>query len=168
MNYEITIGPLTAVHNRAKFDCGTELLNEFLQKHARQNQKQNVSRTFVATGSESVDVLGFYTLSVTSVEKDSLVSQDSMRLPRYPVPMAHLARLAVDKRAQGEGVASFMMQHAFDGILNAAELIGIFGIEVVAKDLRAQKLYEKFGFKKMHRAGVHLYLPISAISKSVQ
>ena len=37
----------TKAHNRKDFDCGNPSLNEYLQRSARQNQDQDMGRTYV-------------------------------------------------------------------------------------------------------------------------
>lgn len=46
-------------------------------------------------------VLGFYTLSMASVTSQEAASVLERRLPRYPMPVALIGRLAVDERARG-------------------------------------------------------------------
>ena len=37
------------LHDRNTFNCGIEALNVFLQAHANQNQRDNLSKVFIAT-----------------------------------------------------------------------------------------------------------------------
>ena len=85
-------------HNRSLFDCGIDLLNLFLKTQARQQQEKHIDRTFVATamGDDSKKVLGFYTLSAGSVQFENLPIEMQSKLPKYPIPVARLGRLAVD------------------------------------------------------------------------
>lgn len=49
-------------------------------------------------------IVGYYTLSSTSVQLAELPVQTVRKLPRYPlVPATLLGRLAVDRRQQGKG-----------------------------------------------------------------
>jgi len=65
-----------------------------------------VGVTYVAVEVDVVNVVvGFYTLASSSIAKALLSDDLGRRLPRYPhVPVALLARLAVDRRFQGRGV----------------------------------------------------------------
>ena len=100
MNY--IIEPLTGDHDRSLFDCGEESLNVFLKQFARQNDARGLGRTYVAGLPDETRILGYYTLSSGSIA----VEQMPEKLPRYPVPVAHLGRLAVDLEARRDGLGS--------------------------------------------------------------
>ena len=111
---EWTIEPLARRHVRERFDCGVPELNEFLKQYARQNEKHRISRTYVAVLASDPHVLGYFTLRTGAVGVAELSDKDAKRLPKYPVPVIHLARLAVDVTAKGKGlgglaVAAFVL-----------------------------------------------------------
>jgi hypothetical protein len=68
-------------HNREGFDCGEPELNEYLLSQADKDIGANAARLFVATTPESNDILGYYTISNTAVDKRSFPETDG--LPRY-------------------------------------------------------------------------------------
>ena len=152
-------------HERASFDCGNAELNSFLQQFARQNQSENVGRTWVATSGADPRVLGFYTLTVASVSRDRFSAEEVRRVPRYPVPVAHLGRLAVDKSAQGKKLGEHLLLHALEQIHRVSQVVGIFAVEVRAKDDRAARFYERFGFKRAQDDGLHLYLGAKVLTQ---
>lgn len=90
------IEPLSTKHDRLTFDCGEIDLNNFLQYFARQNDKKGLGRTFVAVEIDSLCIKGYYTISSGSITCDVIPKN----LPRYPIPVVHLGRLAVDRHAQ--------------------------------------------------------------------
>lgn len=55
------------------------------------------------------------------------------RLPKYPIPIARLSRLAVDKTAQGKGLDEWLVMDALKRCVNISKEIGIFGLVVVLK-----------------------------------
>ncbi len=57
-----------------------------------------MARVFVALPEKSREVAGFYALSAGSIERATFPPEDVKRLPRYPVPVALIGRLAVDRR----------------------------------------------------------------------
>ena len=66
MNYQI--GALGAEAQTADFACGEPVLDQYLQRYARQDIKRGVARVFVATAEpQPAEVLGFYTLSAASI-----------------------------------------------------------------------------------------------------
>ena len=158
------VEPLSRAHDRSSFDCGEPALDEFLRRHARQNQERNVSRSYVAirdTGDPRV--LGFYTLASGSVAAERFPDEARRRLPRYPVPVVHLARLAVDRSAQGLGLGEALLFDALRRSALAAEVVGMFAVEVFAKHDRARDFYLEYGFLPLVDNRLNLYLPLTAI-----
>ena len=49
-----------------KFDCGTEVLNEFLSRYSLKNDTLGIGRTFVAFD-EKEDIVGYFTLATAQV-----------------------------------------------------------------------------------------------------
>jgi len=154
------MSPLAKEHERAAFDCAEPALNDFLRNYARQNQTENVGRTWVATLPSQRRVLGFYTLTVASVAREHFSAEEMKRVPRYPVPVAHLGRLAVDRTAQKTGLGEHLLMRALEQILRVAQVVGIFAVEVRAKNERAKRFYERYGFTPAEDDGLHLYLSV--------
>jgi ribosomal protein S18 acetylase RimI-like enzyme len=165
MTGPVVIERLARSHDRQSFDCGVRSLNEFLQKHARQNAEEDVSRTYVAISIASSPVLGFYTICSGSVEREHMPDATAKRLPRYPVPVINLARLAVDVSQQGLGLGRNLVVDALRRVQRIAEEVGIRAVTVDAIDDRARHFYEKFGFEPLLDDRLHLFLQMSAIRK---
>lgn len=157
------IQPLDKTHDRTRFDCGEEGLNAFLRQHAGQNARRDISRTYVAVPLDSKRVVGYYTLASTSLTLDLLPEEISRRLPRYPVPSALLARLAVDTRFQGRGLGRLLLVDAMKRVRDVAEQIGIFALTVHALNDRARSFYQAFGFLPLLDDPDHLYLQLATI-----
>lgn len=154
-------------HNRTDFDCGEAELTSFLRQYARQNQDENIGRTYVATRPSDPRVLGFFTLTVASVHRDDLSAADARRLPRYPVPVARLGRLAVDTSARGLGLGRELLLHAMSVSLRVAEIIGVFALEAHAKNDEARRFYEHHGLQRLKDEERHLYLSMKQIKKAL-
>ena len=137
-----------AKHDRSDFDCGTDILNRYLQRQAGQDQRKRVAVCFVAVDDETERVAGFYTLSSGSLELDRLPDSLRKRLPRYSVvPMVIMGRLAVAATAQGSGLARALL---FDATSKVARLdVGAFGLLVDAKDEASESFYHHHGFVKL-------------------
>lgn len=148
-------------HDRTNFDCGEESLDTFLKKFARQNDERGLGKTFVITEPESSEILSFYTLSSSSVSFENVPEN----LPRYPVPVAHLGRLAVDKKAKGNGLGEILLIDALRRVLRIADELGIYAVEVFALNGNAKSFYLKYGFLPLQDDEFHLYLPIKIIKK---
>ena len=133
-------------HDRANFDCGNTDLNTFLQRLARQQSDKDFSRTYVAVKADSDKIDGFYAISSASVDFKNWPA--GLKLPRYPVPVVLLGRLAVDISAQGQGVGLMLLQHAMQLAVVTAEKIGVYAVVVDAKNEAAAGFYQRYGFQR--------------------
>ena len=159
------IEPLAKQHVRDEFDCGNAELNTFLRKYARQNEQKGLSRTYVAVRQNARTVCGYYSLSSSSVEFVHLPEDLQRRYPRYPIPVAHFGRLAVDRREQGRGLGAYLLIDALLRVLEIADQLGIAAVEVKAIDEEARRFYLKYGFKELKDDHRHLYMPVTNIKK---
>jgi GNAT superfamily N-acetyltransferase len=155
------IEPLDRRHDREGFDCEEDILNEFLKRFARQNDEKGLGRTFVAVRPGESAIVGYYTLATGAVNFENVPE----KLPRYPVPVAHIGRLAVDNRAKGQGLGAFLLMDALRRIVQVADQIGIYAVEVYALNEGAKNFYLKYGFKPLSDDPLHLYLSIKTIRK---
>ncbi|CAN5613397.1 GNAT family N-acetyltransferase [soil metagenome] len=131
-------------------------MNTFLQRYARQNQSNDSARTFVAV--QSGRVVGYYSLCAASVEFEQVPERIRKGLAKHPVPMVLLARLAVDKSVQGQGLGFSLLLDAFERFLATQELIAARGLFAHAKDDSAKAFYEKWGFASAQGLPYHLFL----------
>lgn len=154
---------LTDKHDRATFDCGEAALDEFLRKYARQNAERGVSRTIVAVRPKTSAVSGYYTVRTGAVSFELLPEKDRKLLPRYPVPVVHLARLAVDVRERGRGLGELLLLDAFARALRLSTDVGIHGVEVVAKNDGARRFYRQYGLKPLTDDEHHLYISLKVV-----
>jgi len=160
-----TIAELAPDHDRGGFDCGHPSLDAFIKQFASQNQKSGVSRTFVALRPGEATVCGYYSLSAGSVQFGHLTDEQRRRLPRYPVPVAHLGRLAVDRSAQGQGLGSFMLVDALRRVDKVDRDLGIHAVEVVAIDAAARRFYLKYGFTELADDPHHLFISMKTVRR---
>ncbi|MGK5084848.1 GNAT family N-acetyltransferase [Bdellovibrionota bacterium FG-1] len=165
---ELEIQKLGANHDRAGFDCGIEPLNTFLKTQARQQAVRHLGQTFVAvTKAEPKRILGFYTLAAGSIRFEELSDKETKRLPKYPIPVCRLGRLAIDQSIQGRGLGALLLGHACQKAVQAAEAMGIAGVVVDAKDEKAKSFYEKHGFISFRDSPMKLWLPMTTIIQSL-
>ena len=135
-------------HDLSGFDCGIKELDDWLRVHALENQRRNLSRTFVLVD-DTETVIGYYALTMGGVIKDELPRRFGRGLPGYQIGMVLLARLAVDSRHQGEGVGRDLM---IDAIVNAAAAGQHAAARFVAVDpinQSARAFYARFGFRNL-------------------
>jgi GNAT superfamily N-acetyltransferase len=161
MSFPYIVEPLGAQHDRDAFDCEENSLTEFLKKYARQNDEKGLGRTYVAVKPGDRTIIGYYTIASGAVRFDTVPE----KLPRYPIPVAHLGRLAVDKQAKGQGVGAFLLIDALRRIEQVADQLGIYAVEVFALNESAKQFYLKYGFTPLNDDPLHLYLSMKKIRK---
>lgn len=164
------VRPLRPSDDRSRFRSGNADLDRFFARYAGQNQfRHHVGITYVAV--VDAEILGFVTVAASQVEVAELPEGARRRLPRYPLPVLRLARLAVDERAQGRGIGKILLRTVFALAHQMADTVGCIGVVVDAK-ADAVGFYERLGFRAMGtRSGalgdrpepVPMYLHLSAI-----
>ena len=157
----IIIERLSPHHDRRDFDCGVEELNSYLQRYSNQHERKGIGRTYVAKKSGENRVLGYYSISSSAVAFDVVPEN----LPRHPVPVALVARLAVDNIARRQRLGETLLVHALRSAQRAAKIVGIYAVVVDAFDESAGKFYLKYGFNELTDDRLHLYLPMKVIER---
>jgi len=156
----LIIEPLSSQHDRSTFDCGEPSLNTYLRQYARQNDEKGLGRTYVAVASGETRVEGYYTISTGAVTFEQVPE----KLPRYPIPVVHLGRLAVGLHTQGKGLGEVLLIDALKRAAQASEQLGIYAVEVYAINEGARSFYLRYGFTPLLDQ-LHLYLPMKTIRK---
>ncbi|HWO25073.1 MAG TPA: GNAT family N-acetyltransferase [Kofleriaceae bacterium] len=133
------------------FTCGKHPLDDYFKRHAVPNDRAGISRAYVLRRREHdppelPTVLGFYTLSMALAESAPIAKVLAARLPKYPMPVALIGRLAIDARAQGRRLGETLLLDALRRIVDAAGIVGCTGIIVDAKDEAAERFYAKYDF----------------------
>lgn len=138
------IRALREADERFAFRSGEPDLDRFFHRFAAQNQfKHYVGVTYVAA--DGGHILGFATVAPGHVEIEGLPAAARRTLPRYPLPVLRLARLAVDLRAQGQGLGAQVLRFVLQLGMRMAGDFGCVGVVVDAKR-GAVKFYAKHGF----------------------
>lgn len=138
------IRALRASDDRSQFRSGDPDLDRFLERFAGQNQfRHYVGVTYVAVEGERI--LGYATLAPGQIEIEGLPAAEQGRLPRYPLPVLRLARLAVDRSAQGQGFGSLLLRFVLELAAQMADDYGCVGVVVDAKPA-AVEFYTGHGF----------------------
>ncbi|MBX3184856.1 MAG: GNAT family N-acetyltransferase [Polyangiaceae bacterium] len=130
--------------DRSAFQSGDEALDRFFHRYAGQNQfRHYLGVTYIAI--QGSRVLGFATVAPRHVSVDSLPERLQRRLPRYPVPMLGLGRLAVDRSARSMGIGRELLRFVLGLASKMADETGCAGVIVDAKP-DAVSFYTKYGF----------------------
>lgn len=149
---QILIEDLEKAHNRKAFDCGDEDLNKFLREQARKASSRHISRTRVLVGDNN-KVMGYYTVTFINVEAP--IDSPYSNYP-HPLPALLVARLAIDKVYQRQGLGEYLL---IDALIRARQAVSIsapiIGAFVDVKNEAAARFYTTLGF-----------LPIDATTKN--
>ena len=155
------IEQISASHVTTGFDCGSEELSRYLQKYALQNTRADGAVTRVTT--RNGIVAGYYSLAAGAVEHGEATPRVRKGLARHPIPLVILARLAVDKTAQGERLGEALLKDALVRVAGAADLIGVRALIAHAKDEKARAFYERYDFEPSPTDPLHMFLLLKDI-----
>ena len=162
-SFSVAIEPLASHHDRRTFSCGVEALDLYLRRFARQHSDANISRTYVAVNGSTVR--GFYSLAMSGIRRNNLPEKYQTRFPNFPLPVARLARLAVDLNHQRHGLGELLLSDALQRCLQISASIGMLGVIVDAKDEKARTWYERYEFERLPDTPLTLWLPTKAMSR---
>jgi GNAT superfamily N-acetyltransferase len=161
--------PISKRHDREAFDCGEPALNEFLQRHARKSHDLGGAKTFLAIeDADNKTILGFYSLSPASVEYARTPEIVRRGLARHDVPAFRLARLAVDRKVQGQGLGGQLLLAAGRRCLLAAAEVGGVALLIDAKNEKVAGWYASYGAVPLADTPVTLLLPLTTIEAALK
>jgi len=156
-------------HNRKAFDCGDKKLNKFLTRYARQNHTKGTARTFLAiSDAKEQAILGYYSLSITTVTYAQTPDSIKRRLSRQAVPMFRLCRLAVNHSIQRQGLGGQLLLAAGRRCLHASSHVGGVGLLIDAKNYDVASWYASYGALPLPDTPLSLVLPFQTIRISLE
>ncbi len=136
---------LAGEHVLEGFDCGKPALNEWLIRHALNNQASGTSRTWVVFEAGSRDVVAFYASAIASILRSSTPKGMRRNQPEE-MPAILLARMAVDSRHKGRGLGAALLKHFTLKALEVAQSVGVRVLLIHAKDDEAKTFYSHYGY----------------------
>lgn len=155
--------PLAPEHQLEEFQSGVEPLDDWLKRHARHNETEGGSRTFVLCA--DVKVVGYYSLAATSLLPRTATGRVRRNMPN-PVPAVLLGRLAIDRGWQGKGLGGDLLRDATLRILAAGEAIGVRAMLVHAISPEAKAFYERRGFKPSPIEPMTLMITLAEVKRA--
>lgn len=150
------------------FDCGEAGMNNFLHRSAEKHMGKSISSTFVLPVIKEGIIPGkngkspiaaYYTLTQTVISRDGIPHHSG--LPKYPIPAFLLARLAVDKTRQGEGLGELTLVTALRRARECTAFPGVssYGLVIDVLNERAMAFYESFDtFERMSDGDRRLFI----------
>ena len=152
--------PLISSHFLDEFACGEHSLDTWLQRRALANQTSGASRTFVVA--DAADrVFGYYSMAAGAVSHQEATSSIRRNMPD-PVPVMILARLAVDRRAQGIQLGAALLQDAVHRAIAVSQNAGVRALLVHALHEEAKRFYLHYGFRESPIHPLTLMLRLAA------
>lgn len=135
-------------HDTSDFESGNEALDRWLVRYAGQSERRDAARTFVVTAAGAV--IGYYALLAGELDHGVATDQTRKGMSRhYPIPVAILARLAVDRRHQNRGLGAALLRDALRRVAVASEQLAVRAVVVHAIDAPAVRFYQHFGFRAL-------------------
>ncbi len=136
-------------------------MNDWLQKHAWNNQSSGASKTYIVATTEG-QILGYYSIAAGAVARQSAIRSLRQNAPD-PIPVGVIGRLAVDREWSGRGIGAGLLRDAVVRIAGAAQIIGIRAI-IVHSLPESLSFYTRFGFIESKLEPLLLMYPLEKIS----
>jgi GNAT superfamily N-acetyltransferase len=137
------------------------VLDDWLKRRAPANQLSGASRTFVVADRDG-KVRGYYAMAAGAVAHPMATSAVRRNMPD-PVPVLVLARLAVDRRAQGMHLGASLLQDAVNRAVAVSHNAGVRALLVHALNEPAKLFYEHYGFQASPVHPMTLMLRLASI-----
>jgi GNAT superfamily N-acetyltransferase len=153
-------------HQLEGFRCGAEDLDDWLLRRALKGQDVGNATVFVFE--HDARVLGYYALAAAAVDHRDAPGQVRRNAPA-PIPVLLLARLAVDRRAQGRGIGRRLLQDALIRALRVSTEIGFRAVLVHCRDESAREYYlsQVPAFVASPTESLHLLLPLQQLRNAL-
>lgn len=140
------IVPYKRSYLRDEFDCDKTSLNNYLLRNVTNDVNQGACTCFVILNDKSA-VIGYYTLSSSSISKNEIPKELKGKIKYEDVPIILLGRLAIDKNYKGKGMGEKLLLDALIKCMTTAkESIGARAVIVDPLDEEAISFYKKYGF----------------------
>ena len=117
--------------------------------------------------SEQARVVGYHALTAAGLEREAATPRTIKGMPRYPVPVVLLARLAVDKTVVGRGIGAWLLRDAMTRTVAAADTIGVRAMLVHAIDETARAFYLRYGLEPSPTDPLHLMILVKDITAAL-
>jgi len=158
-----------ALHDRQGFSCGEPSLDAYLKNQATQDINRRAAVVYVMTSNtKTTEIIGYYTLSASSVQLQDIPAATQKKLARYPAVAASLiGRLAVSGTVKGKGFGKLLLRDTFQRIVSQSKDLAITVIIVDALNEDAENFYKHYGFMSLTNQGNRLYLPVATVEKAL-
>lgn len=164
MSYHIE--PLADDHALDSFSCGNSDLDQWLSLHARQATRQG-TRTYLLVEGDSEAVVGYFAIAPHTLARDEAPRRIGRGAPRA-IPAILLAKLALDRRFQGQGLGDELLVYALTKIVTAARAAGGKLVVVDATDETAASFYRAHSFQPSPADPLRLAMKLSTVARELE
>jgi GNAT superfamily N-acetyltransferase len=146
-------------HDRAGFDSGAPVLDDWLRRYAGQNRRRDTAATWVIADARET-VVAYASVAMTAIERSAAPAVLAKQAPN-PVPALLLGRLAVDRRHAGAGIGTTLVAHVLATAVELNASAACRAVVVSALDSQTRHWWERLGFhpftpKDPHHADLYL------------
>ena len=159
--------------DQSGFRSGDADLDRFLHKYAGQNQfRHHIGTTYVAV--EQDRIAGYATVAPGHLEVEDFPLAHRKKLPRYPLPILRLARLAVDESMRGRGLGKHLLRFVLGLSVRMAADFGCSAVVVDAKPGRYPSMSNFApleaieGQLQARPAATAMFLPLREIAAAIK
>lgn len=154
-------------HNRSRFNCGIEALNNYLKVMASQQARKDNTRTFVLEDdNDNSSIVGFYTLTMIPIAL-KVLPEKLQKKHRSSTSGGLIARLAIDERYKGRGFGEWLLIDALRKLLAASESVA-FPVVIVDTKGGVKQFYERYGFQAFQDEENKLFITIADVRASLR
>ena len=158
-----------AIHDVSQFTCASEAQTCWLRRIARQAEEVGTARVYVVTEAGTARVVGYHALAAGQVAREDVPPDLLRRAGRSPLPVILLARLGVDRDAEGMGLGTALVKDAMLRAHRAAETIGARALIIHAESQTARGFYLHLAdFDESPTDPLHLMLAMSEVGRMLR
>ncbi|XVQ86310.1 GNAT family N-acetyltransferase [Microbispora siamensis] len=164
-----SVSPFTRGDDLDGFDCGSLAQSEWLTRHALQAHASGGCRVYVVRDvGGSGRVVGYYALAAGSVGPAVAPARLLKGAGRHDQPVVILARLGVDKGAQGIGLGRALVVDAFRRVARVADQIGVRAVLIHCESETARAFYLRLAaFEQSPSDPLHLFLLMKDLRRAL-
>lgn len=133
---------------------------------ALHNQAQQYTRTFVIADAD-YRVVAYHSLCAGMIHRNDVSRSVKGGQAPNEIPVALLARLAVDTRFQRRGLGPALLRNALQSVVSAGQAVAFRAVMVDAINDDAAAFYRKFGFRPSKISPTKLLLPMKDVIASL-
>ena len=147
---------LNVSHRLERFDSGNPAIDKWFRERSMQASLSNSAKTFVLIHDDSV--IAFYSLTVGEIVNAEASARLKAGMSNLSIPVLLLARMAVRKDYQGQGLGKGLLRDAILRTFAISQNAGVRALTTHPVDDNARQFYLKFGFSENPHRPNELYL----------